>query len=495
VKVLKSLITSGINSQELYTQDMIARQLSHAVATFSQDVAAKFNFMDVALQDHLLTANNRYLVKFLTCVIDFFSKSMSIHSAFDCATKILSERFIDSFYLHLHRAGSTIPPAKLTTVIHEQLGKLDTDIRRYIPCSATKTYEGMEAPVCCESSQYSHGGVHQSSQTYMAAQKEGGLAKVFGLEKKVPQACRWEGIMQVSTKYDAVGWFVDPTLLNKPPATVSAFMSVHRQVLESQKHILSNLQMHQLCLACLLSGCMEVLECGHMLCTRCCQELLVNDVIECPFCHEKGEWRFEDIPPCAGIRILSIDGVGVQGLSTALLLQKIEEQLRISIHHLFDLVVGRATGAISALGYGALHQLGNQVAAFQKALQEVVESPMLDPLIHSEFYPDVRLFVGSRLPRIAVAVDSSAQINYSYYAGIADYDGTVKKIATNALLKSINSTTIPGINPYIFGLSEAQFLWDQDRIDVLLALGILFFFFFFFAYLHVQKNLAKHGMY
>lgn len=82
----------------------------------------------------------------------------------------------------------------------------------------------------------------------------------------------------------------------------------------------------------------EVLGCGHLVCEQCCKEF-ANGFIESPFCEWKGKWTGYNIPSIAGIRVLSIDGAGVEGLGSILLLQKIEEQLGIAIHQLFDLIV------------------------------------------------------------------------------------------------------------------------------------------------------------
>jgi hypothetical protein len=129
--------------------------------------------------------------------------------------------------------------------------------------------------------------------------------------------------METSAKL--VGWFVEPKLLSATPITGKDFFQNHKRVLESQKQFLSKLETFKVCLACLLGIPTEFLGCGHVLCGQCCQELFVGGLIECPFCDYKGEWKREDIPYGAGIRVLNIDGEGVQGLSTAVLLQKIEE--------------------------------------------------------------------------------------------------------------------------------------------------------------------------
>jgi patatin-like phospholipase/acyl hydrolase len=49
------------------------------------------------------------------------------------------------------------------------------------------------------------------------------------------------------------------------------------------------------------------------------------------------------------IRILSIDGGGIRGVVPALLLRRLEQDLNIPIHQLFDYVVGTSTGGLIAL--------------------------------------------------------------------------------------------------------------------------------------------------
>ncbi len=49
------------------------------------------------------------------------------------------------------------------------------------------------------------------------------------------------------------------------------------------------------------------------------------------------------------IRILSIDGGGIRGMVPALFLQRLEKDLNLPIHELFDYVVGTSTGGLIAL--------------------------------------------------------------------------------------------------------------------------------------------------
>ena len=54
----------------------------------------------------------------------------------------------------------------------------------------------------------------------------------------------------------------------------------------------------------------------------------------------------------AGLRILSLDGGGMRGLGTALILAELEAVSGKRIHQMFDLIVGSGSGGVLALGLG-----------------------------------------------------------------------------------------------------------------------------------------------
>lgn len=47
-------------------------------------------------------------------------------------------------------------------------------------------------------------------------------------------------------------------------------------------------------------------------------------------------------------KVLTLDGGGVRGLYSAIILQRIEKDCGVNIHHFFDLIVGTSTGSILA---------------------------------------------------------------------------------------------------------------------------------------------------
>lgn len=111
------------------------------------------------------------------------------------------------------------------------------------------------------------------------------------------------------------------------------------------------------CLSCLLRQPEKRLQCGHALCDTCVRTfgssvsngLHVFGFDTCPLCgcqHSRG--NFELIPPTAGIRILTLDGGGVRGIVTLVILKRLEEQLIASlglpIQSYFDFVCGTSAG-------------------------------------------------------------------------------------------------------------------------------------------------------
>jgi hypothetical protein len=432
-------------------------QLSHAVETFSDDVSAMFDFTDTS--PHQQT--NNFLVKFYKCV-QHYCKSSKLHTP-DYAAQLLSERLIDWFHHKLLRAN--IPPTLLPNMLQEQLLKLDSDIHPWLPCTATKKFDGIDKPVRCESILSEHGEVHQSSQTYPTNILKGEFAKLFGSNT----ACRWSGSMETSMR------FVELKLQNIVPCTATEFVENHKKILEAQRHILLTLQAYRInsgcCLACLQDFCTEVLECGHVLCVTCCDEFLSGGIIECPFCGCKGKWKREDIPLGAGVRALKIQGELKQGVASAVLLQQIEERLGIEIYHLFDLIISTGTGTLSALGYGLLHMNGTRVVElFNKASKVMVQAKAdlpSDPelkvvvkrvLAHFNrissalegLVPDKRLFVGSQMPRVAVQLPWS---EYSYNTGLGEYlNSPMLRVASFACIAFVGD---------FYNLSRSRFIEVQ----------------------------------
>ena len=71
---------------------------------------------------------------------------------------------------------------------------------------------------------------------------------------------------------------------------------------------------------------------------------------EVALCCKELRLKFGDVPPPRGPgpRVLALDGGGMRGLVTLVMLQELERRTGRRIHELFDLVVGTSTGAIVA---------------------------------------------------------------------------------------------------------------------------------------------------
>ncbi|KAK6502557.1 hypothetical protein TWF506_003137 [Arthrobotrys conoides] len=120
---------------------------------------------------------------------------------------------------------------------------------------------------------------------------------------------------------------------------------------------------HTACLVCLVHSPEHHLKCGHVICTPCLQTYGVSEtgcitIKNCPMhsYHNGQTYQSPQVfavkPPPAGVRILSIDGGGVRGLSQLIFLQCLENTLgfNLQLTSFFDLVVGTSTGGYIALG-------------------------------------------------------------------------------------------------------------------------------------------------
>jgi hypothetical protein len=363
VTKLKQLIALSIDNQQLYSQAVVRQLISKAVLTFSQNANADFNFMQV--MEQILPSQHNYLTHFFGAAYHYYlhvhKDRHTIFSALKNAAARFSERLLDHIYHFILRYH--IPLSDMPKVMQQTIEALDKVIRlEWLPCGATKNFPEI-GEVCCGVSQKYHGNTHQSQLTYiLQVPKDGFFGKLFGAKEKITQACRWEGAFD--EMHLQVGWFVEPRVFCQT-LTTENFLDRHKQFLESNSDFYSQLEPHcsNSCLACLMNFPAEVLPCKHTLCKTCCEELMENGVVQCPFCHMKGKWTYSEIPNGAAPRILTLGGVKSYTTAHAILLQNIEEKLSIPIHQLFDLIVATNSGTVSALGYGILKRPGNLVVA------------------------------------------------------------------------------------------------------------------------------------
>ncbi|KAH7147389.1 hypothetical protein DER46DRAFT_670987 [Fusarium sp. MPI-SDFR-AT-0072] len=108
----------------------------------------------------------------------------------------------------------------------------------------------------------------------------------------------------------------------------------------------------------------HALPCGHILCNPCVlahgKKISPTAIIleKCPLHYTETfwepPWQINVKPPHAGVRILCLDGGGLRGIVSLLVLRHIEKYLspELPIQSFFDLIVGTSTGGIISLGLG-----------------------------------------------------------------------------------------------------------------------------------------------
>ena len=440
---------------------------SISLPEFSQNHEAIFNFMDVAIRNQPLPQDYpAHLQEFFLCV---YKKELELghtnQKAYDQAAERLSERMIDSFHHHLVRSDIAISLGTPEELKHA-IGQVETMINHYLPCTATHIFP-MVTLVNCENSAGDHGEVHQSSQTYEAeVPNQGFFARLFGRKTVATQSCRWEGKIQLPKKYNTPGWLVSSST-SKAPSLVDAatFIPEHKKLLEAQQHILYQLKTDRLCLACLLGIPTEFLQCKHKLCLACCKELLAGGIIECPFCNEIGEWSHVYVPRGAGFRILTIDGGGVRGIVSTIILEQIEKRLDIPLHQLFDLIVGTSVGGLNAIGFGVLQLQGqrmiNAFAQLEHAFRErnflgstflgwfyygykYNREPMHNTL--ASIYPKTRLLGSTQSPRVAVVACevTEGQPRTVLFTSYNSSNDLVRREIRGTILDAAEATTAAG---------------------------------------------------
>ncbi|KAF3171566.1 hypothetical protein TWF751_006295 [Orbilia oligospora] len=133
---------------------------------------------------------------------------------------------------------------------------------------------------------------------------------------------------------------------------------------QKMKSFWNSCKSYKSCFTCLRSIPHHVLPCGHALCTTCVRDFATPsrtvhsayDISQCFLCNTNFRQiqTIRSIPPCAGIRILTLDGGGVRGIIELVILKRLMDitGLGINIGYFFDLIVGTSTGGLIALGLG-----------------------------------------------------------------------------------------------------------------------------------------------
>jgi hypothetical protein len=131
---------------------------------------------------------------------------------------------------------------------------------------------------------------------------------------------------------------------------------LHQDRLAGLNSYFNRLRSHKTCLCCLLRAPEKVLACGHALCNVCISTLGVRSLEDkytfilnrCPLCGTRCDYtEFQLVPPTAGIRLLSLDGGGIKGIISLVILRRLENltsDLQVPLREHFDYVCGTSAG-------------------------------------------------------------------------------------------------------------------------------------------------------
>jgi hypothetical protein len=128
----------------------------------------------------------------------------------------------------------------------------------------------------------------------------------------------------------------------------------HRQILSQFSEKWLNWYSYQHCFSCFARGPENTLSCRHSLCDTCTiihGDTEVNDpwkfiLPTCPLCSLPNLIEFRLKPYTAGVRCLSLDGGGSQGIISCCFLKHLHTilALPVPIQEHFDIAVGTSSG-------------------------------------------------------------------------------------------------------------------------------------------------------
>ncbi|UNI24922.1 hypothetical protein JDV02_010639 [Purpureocillium takamizusanense] len=156
--------------------------------------------------------------------------------------------------------------------------------------------------------------------------------------------------------------------LVETPMSLSRVFRAHMKKMNAFYKGLGNIDdfvSHSTCLACLDRIPEHCLPCGHVICSACVAaagKSIDGGFVElkrCPLLeHRQAEYWSKPWIGCvkpeqAGLRILTLDGGGIKGVTELELLMRIQKCLgEVPLREFFDLIVGTSAGGIIACGLG-----------------------------------------------------------------------------------------------------------------------------------------------
>lgn len=135
--------------------------------------------------------------------------------------------------------------------------------------------------------------------------------------------------------------------------------AAHKNTLFNFRKYWADLRSITTCFACLARKPEHTLRCGHTLCDAC---IVIHGtaptatpwtltIKTCPLCNLGSNNVIKLKPPTAGVRVLSIDGGGIRGITSIAWLKELQSILRLPmpVQEHFDMAVGTSSGTFYLL--------------------------------------------------------------------------------------------------------------------------------------------------
>lgn len=509
---LKEIICLEVEKAKLKKRETLS-YFAMVAKHLSKDPKGPFDLLSLALLNKPFpTEFVEYLMEFFVLILQTTKKS-AIEN-FAIATRAVADRIVDTFFHHMIRENKDITKIEINTIppeLKDVIGEVQKQMNTYQPCCAKSHEFPGVGKLICENSRDKHGEVHQSSESYTESKKDAFFRFIFGMKGPIAQTCRWPGEFQ-PTEFWNDNWLLNEAQkkFSEYQANTNEFAVKHRETLRKQYDGLPDISCSRVCAGCLLEAPSEKLRCGHTLCCKCCTENTQGDQISCLQCGKAALWKPVTMPNGAGFRILSMDGGGIRGVVLAAYLAAIEKKTGIKSYDLFDYIIGTSAGGLAALGIGVNKMSGKALIKSFRDLSQNAFDPVLLPdqaqyawgykynreALHNTlegFLPGKPLFGAPSLPKVAV-VSCKLPSKPPELVFFTSYNGKrskVTRVTESTDLEAAEATTAAGTyfpifstdygfftdggircnNPCFVGYREAQALWHEKSLDILLSLG------------------------